>query len=380
MNALVIAVVSILAACESLPHDGPSAKMVSDAVVPNGPYAVVDLDYAASQTIAANPPQVLTSLAGASSQAPNDLIGPGDVLSVWIYQSNAGPALGSNGLGGGEAGRSGQSGSAVPNLTVDRDGSIATPFVGIIKVAGFTPLQVSENIRQALVGKVINPQVVVSVAANVANSVTVMGEVRNAGRFGLSANSDRLMDILAQAGGSTRPAPDVELTIVRGDRSATTHMAAILANPAENIRLAPHDQIRLAYKPRKFSTFGAFAHASQVSIDDDTLTLAGALSRMGGLNPALSDANSVMVFRFERSEIAQALGLQIQPAAGGAPVIYRLNLRSPTGYFVANTFEVQANDLIYVPQADSTEVRNFFDLVSSITRVAYDVSVTRGLR
>ncbi len=352
--------------------------MVTEAAVPNGPYAVIDLDYPATQKIAVNPPRVLTSLAGASSQVPNDLIGPGDVLSVWIYQSTSGPALGSNGSAGAE--RSGPSGSSIPNLTVDRDGAIAAPFVGVIKVAGATPQQVSETIRQGLVGKVINPQVVVSMAANVANSVTVLGEVRNAGRFGLSANNDRLMDILAQAGGSTRPAADVELTIVRGERSATTRMASILANPAENIRLAPHDQIRLAYKPRKFSTFGALTHASQVSIDDDSLTLAGALSRMGGLNPALSDATSVLVFRFERPEVAQALGVQVQPAAGGAPVIYRLNLRAPAGYFVANTFEVRANDLIYVPQADTAEVRSFFDLVSSITRVAYDISVTRVLR
>jgi polysaccharide export outer membrane protein len=376
---LVIASSWLLPGCQHLPTDGPSARQVAEAAAPDGPYALVDLDYRVSQVVAANPPKVLTGLAGSTSQSPIDRIGPGDVLAVWIYQSDAGPVLGLQN-GPAQAGRSAGTAPTSPNLTVDGAGSISVPFAGTIPVAGLTPQQASDAVRRNLVGKVIDPQVVVSVAANVANTVTVMGEARAPGKYPLSANSDRLLDMLALSGGSARPSADLEITVVRGDRSATTSLTSLLADPAENIRLAPRDQIRLTYKPRKFSTFGALAHASQVSIDDERLSLAAAISRMGGLNPTMANAASVMVFRFERPEVAAALHISTPPATAGIPVIYRLNLRDPSGYFVANTFQIRDEDLIFAPKADSVEVHSFFDLVSSITRVAYDVSVTRVLR
>jgi polysaccharide export outer membrane protein len=270
---LGVLLLATLAACESLPHDGPSAKMVAKAAVPDGPYTLIDLDYRIAQTVDANPPRVLASLAGDSSAAPIDRIGPGDVLNVWIYQSDAGPALVSS-IAGPRA--ASVASPASPNLTVESDGTILAPYAGTVRVAGLTPVQASEVVRNALVGKVINPQAVVSVAANVSNTVTVMGEVRAPGRFALTAGNDRLLDILALSGGSTRPTADTELTVVRGARSATLALGQLLSDPAQNIRLAPRDQIRLTYRPRKFSTFGALTRASQVPIEDDRLTLAGA--------------------------------------------------------------------------------------------------------
>lgn len=379
-RALLILYAMSLSACESLPHDGPSAKQVAEAAVPDGPYGLVDLDYRVSQLVAANPPRALAGLTGASSQAPIDRIGPGDVLNVWVYQADSGPALSAAGLGPSLGGR-GSSIPSTPNLTVETDGTILAPYVGVVRVAGLTAQQASDVIRRGLVGKVNDPQAVVTIAANLSNTVTVTGEARAPGRFPLTPSSDHLLDILALAGGSVRPQADVEITMVRGDRSATSSLAAVMANPAENVRLAPRDQIRLTYKPRKFSTFGALTRAAQVPIEDDHLTLAAAISRMGGLNPTLADATSVMVFRFERPEVAQALSLTTPAAPDkGVPVIYRLNLRQPSGYFVANTFEVAPEDLIFVPHPNSVEVRGFFDLVSQITRVAYDVSVSRVLR
>lgn len=367
--------VALLAGCESLPSVGPSARAVGAAGL-DPAFPVVDLDYRVSQVLAAHPPRVLTSLSAASSVAPIDLIGEGDVLAVWVYQADGGPALGQRGA---QSGRADDLPGLAPNLTVEQTGTITVPFAGPVQVAGLTPQQAAEAIRRALAGTVMNPQVVVNVVSNVANSVTLVGEVRNAGRFPLSVNGDRLLDILALGGGAAGRAADVEVTVVRGSRSGATSLARVLNDPAENIRLAPRDQIRVTLKPRKFSTFGALARSSQMAIEDDTLSLAGALSRMGGLDPSRADAAAVLVFRFERLEVAEALGLTIPPAAAGVPVTYRLNLREPSGYFVANTFEVRSDDLIYVPQTGSAELRSFFDLVTSITRVAYDVTLVGAL-
>lgn len=360
MRTLVLVLtVALLAGCAALPHDGPSARSIgADA---ERSYAVVDLDYRVSQIVAATPPGQLATLAAASSTAPNDLIGEGDVLAVWIDE--AGSAQGDV---GGETFR----------LTVGRGGFVNAPLAGPVAVSGLTPQQASEVIQRALRSRAVNPQVIVAVETNMSNTVTVIGDVRESGRIPLSPVAGRLLDVLASAGGATKAASDVVVTVARAERTASVPLNVLLEEPEENIRLASGDQVRVAYKPRKFNTFGAFVKASQVEIGDESLTLAGAMSRIGGLDAASANAESVVLFRFERPEVARALGLDSQPTSRGVPVIYRVNLRDPTGYFVAGMFEVTADDLIYVPHADAAELRKFFDLVMSMTRVAYDLRVT----
>jgi polysaccharide export outer membrane protein len=362
--------VVLVAGCTSLPHDGPSARSILETAQEGAPYALVDLDYRVSQIVAAQPAPALGALAPVSSAAPVDLIGEGDILSVQVFQPGMGPASAEDGSSTGDGRQS------FPKLAVDRDGRVSVPFAGEVRVAGLTASQAAQAIRAALRGRAVNPQVTVFIEANLANAVTVMGEVRNAGRFPLSANQDRLLDVLAAAGGATKPAADTAVTVVRGAQSVTATLANLMADPRENVRLAPRDQVRVTYRPRKFSTFGAFARASQVAIEDESLSLAGAMSRMGGLDTATANASAVMVFRFERADVVRALGVDKPVVGGRVPVVYRLNLRDPMGYFVANNFEVRADDLIYVPRSDATEVRKFFDLASTVSRVAYDVRVT----
>ena len=77
-----------------------------------------------------------------------------------------------------------------------------------------------------------------------ANSVAIIGEVRNAGHVLLSAHNDHLLDVLASAGGPTKAPADLMVVVSRGDRFARAPLSVILADPAQNIRLAPLDQIR----------------------------------------------------------------------------------------------------------------------------------------
>ena len=68
---LSLVLLSSLAACSSMPDDGPSSRSVPhEAAQSPARYALVDLDYSATQAIAAHPPQPLLSLAGGSSLAP----------------------------------------------------------------------------------------------------------------------------------------------------------------------------------------------------------------------------------------------------------------------------------------------------------------------
>jgi polysaccharide export outer membrane protein len=305
----------------------------------------------------------MRALATVGNTAPIDLIGVGYVLMVSVLQPDSSAAE-----------------VKAFNLSVDRNGTVTVPFGAPVLVQGKTPAEAALAIRAALRGRLVNPQVVVSVTSNLTNTVTVIGEVRNVGRYPLSVGGDRLLDVLAAAGGSPRSAADVVVTVVRDEQTASATLSALLAEPTENVRLAPGDQVRVAYRPRKFSTFGAFTRSAQIPIEDDTLSLAGAISRMGGLDTNAAQASSVLVFRLERPEVARELGFSVPQGQTSAPVIYRLNLREPSGLFVAGAFEIQSEDLIYAPRAETAELRKFFELVSAISRVTYDVSVARVIQ
>jgi len=356
-----------LSACSGLPADGPSSRALDPAAAA---YAMVELDYAASQAVRLAEAPAEAGLSGADFAGPLDLIGVDDVLSVSIYEPS-GTLFAARGSDGRVSG-----GSETLSATVDREGRIGVPFGGRVAVAGLTSSQAAEAVRRALQGRVGSPQVTVSVTERPSNGVTVLGEVRTPGRAVLRTGASRVLDVIAQAGGASRPAEEVEVRLRRGGREWAAPLTVVMSQFDANVRLAPGDQLALIHRPRRYSAFGALGQVTQQDMGPGELTLAAALVRTGGLAPDRADARQVLVFRFERPEVARALGLSQPVSARGVPVIYRLDLSRPDGLFVAQDFVVRPEDLIYVPRSGSAELRGFFELVQSVTRVVYDVSVT----
>ncbi|MGU3456508.1 polysaccharide biosynthesis/export family protein [Brevundimonas sp. M1A4_2e] len=375
-TAASLLIVALLAGCSTLPRDGPSGRnVVQGASSPEraGDYALIDLDFALSERLKAAPPPSFSTLALASSDAPTDVIGVGDTLAVSIFEPGGA-------LFGGGSNNAGSSGNqTLPPLVVNRNGAVPIPFAGEVNVQGLTPTQASAAVRRALIGKVANPQVIVTIAGNTSNAVTVLGEVRNPGRQPLTSNHNRILDVIAAAGGPSRSLYDIDVRIQRDGKTYAAPMSVVTTEFNENVRLQRGDQVNLVYKPRRFSSFGAFNAVARSELPSGPLTLAEALSGVGGLDSNLANARSVLVFRFERPEVAQALGIQQAPTSRGVPVVYRLNLNEGEGFFIASNFQMQPDDVIYAPRAGAAEMRKFFEFVQSITRVVYDVSVTSTL-
>jgi polysaccharide export outer membrane protein len=347
-----------------------------------GHYALVDIDYETTQKIASHAPATLTLLTGLTSEVPNDLIAPGDEIALSIFEAADGGlfarAISASTFGGAPVlPQSGQ--EALPHLVVDRDGDLAVPFGGAVHVAGLTPRQAADLVRASLVKKAVDPQVSLVVTNSRANMVGIVGSVRKPGHYALAPSHDRLLDVIESAGGSSQPPADVVVVVFRQGHSEAASLDEILAQPADNIRLAPRDEIRVLDRPRKFTTFGALGHSSEFSIVDQTLTLAGALAKAGGLDTNSANSRWVMVFRFERPEIARALGVQEAPTIKGVPIVYRLNLRDPQGFFLAENFDVDSQDLIYVARSDLSESRKFLDFINTVTAINYSLSAQAAI-
>lgn len=382
---LPLAIVAILGGCSTLPRDGPSGASVNAGATTAsalGSYALVPLTFEATERMKQVPPQFFGTLAAGSSDQPADVIGEGDTLAISIFDPSG--ALFGGTLGSGSSSSrtnttlSGGN-QALPGATVDRSGSVTIPFGGQVRVQGLTSTQAAAAIRRALVGKVANPQVLVSIAGNASNTVNVLGDVRQPGRAPLGVNSDRILDVIAAAGGSARTTDDLTISIQREGRTYTAPLSAVTTEFGENVRLQRGDVVNVQYKPRRFSTFGGLNAVAQVDMPAGPVTLTGALSKVGGLNTNTANARRVLIFRFERPEVAQALGINQPATPRGVPVVYELDFSDAANVFAATNMEVMPEDVIYVPLAGAAEMRKFFEVVQSLTRVVYDVSVTSTL-
>lgn len=382
---LPLAIVAILGGCSTLPRDGPSGASVNAGATTAsalGSYALVPLTFEATERMKQVPPQFFGSLAAGSSDQPADVIGEGDTLAISIFDPSGslfGGALGSGSSSSRSTTTLSGGNQALPGSTVDRSGSVTIPFGGQVRVQGLTSTQAAAAIRRALVGKVANPQVLVSIAGNASNTVNVLGDVRQPGRAPLGVNSDRILDVIAAAGGSARTTDDLTISIQREGRTYTAPLSAVTTEFGENVRLQRGDVVNVQYKPRRFSTFGGLNAVAQVDMPAGPMTLTGALSKVGGLNTNTANARRVLIFRFERPEVAQALGINQPAQPRGVPVVYELDFSDAANVFAATNMEVMPEDVIYVPLAGAAEMRKFFEVVQSLTRVVYDVSVTSTL-
>jgi polysaccharide export outer membrane protein len=367
--------VLLVAGCASLPADGPTGRAIAGNVgVVTGDisYGLVDLDYAMSERIKQASPIRDASLSALAVTATADTINIGDALQVTIYDPS-GALFSSRTASAAASVTSG--GQTLPVLMVDREGTIAIPFGGPVRVQGQTPREAAAAVVRSLRGKVSNPQVIVTVANSPANGIVVLGEVKAPGRASVQPGAENLLDAIAAAGGPSRNIDDITVSVSRGGQTHEAPLRKVLSSFDENIRLRQGDQINLVYTPRRYTSFGALGRTSQLEMPSGALTLTGALGQLGGLNPMNANARSVLVFRYERPDVAALAGVTQPAAAKGVPVVYRLNLAEPTGFFVASNFVIHPDDILYVPNSGTAEMRKFFDFVRSITSIAYDVRV-----
>ena len=382
---LPLAILAILGGCSTLPRDGPSGASVNagaSTASALGSYALVPLTYEVTERMKQVPPQFFGTLAAGSSDQPADVIGEGDTLAISIFDPSGslfGGTLGSGSSSGRTNTTLSGGNQALPGAVVDRSGSVAIPFGGQVRVQGLTSTQAAAAIRRSLVGKVANPQVLVSIAGNASNTVNVLGDVRQPGRAPLGVNSDRILDVIAAAGGSARTTDDLTISIQREGQTYTAPLSAVTTEFGENVRLQRGDVVNVQYKPRRFSTFGGLNAVAQVDMPAGPMTLTGAMSKVGGLNANTANARRVLIFRFERPEVAQALGINQPATPRGVPVVYELDFSDAANVFAATNMQVMPEDVIYVPLAGAAEMRKFFEVVQSLTRVVYDVSVTSTL-
>ena len=348
-----------LAGCAALPSSGPTAGEIRRGTRDQNElgFKIVDIDGPLVKEIAARAAAAdaaQPTLSSLAREGRNDVVGPGDVLAIGVYEVGV-SLFGSSAAAGGVIDPSARA-QTFPEVVVDREGTITLPYVGRLNVAGHTTGEIQSMIIRGLRGKSQSPQALVTIKQDISTTVYVAGDVHQPGRYTLSLQQERLLDAIALAGGATNSAEDTVVRFNRGSQFLEERLGRIRAGAADDLMLIPGDRVELIKRPRSFISLGATGKVEQTDFQTGEVSLAEAVARAGGPTEAVADPSAVFLFRYD-------------PAAPGGeerPIIYRLNMLQPASYFLAQRFIVRDKDVIYIANAAANRPAKMVNIINQL--------------
>lgn len=282
-----------LASCDALPGVAPTSTQLIRSKDENWDVYVVKVTSLVSRTLGSYRPESFPAAFRTHKYTPSVALKPGDLIGITVYET-AGSTLFQGtvpALMTGTPGLAAPQPSTIPLQLVESDGKVTVPYVGRVTVAGRTPSQAAGIIQEGLAGQTVRPQVVVSMAGNVSNTIAVGGEVNRSGLMPLTLRGEKLLDAVAWAGGPKSTAIQMDLRLMRGKQTFSVPLTQVMSNSEDNILAQPNDSISLVFNPKTFLVMGATQKVNQYPFDVETITLAEALARAGGgVEPTIADA------------------------------------------------------------------------------------------
>src|SRR5436309_1414198 len=334
---------ALLQGCMLVPGTGPSSEAVSGNATAGLrsttalPYALVDVS---ADTIGfLSQPNVVTFKGEFPDKRPkpNQVVGVGDVLNISIFEAAPGGLFTPGQAAGARPGNF----VDLPPQAVDQRGSIYIPYAGEISAAARTIPEIQQTIVARLRNRALEPQVVISLNQQHSSVVSVLGDVNTPGVLALNSVGERLLALIARAGGPKFEAIESYVTLQRDGKRVRVLLSRVVHDPNENIFIRPNDVIFVTRESPSFTALGALNQnvlglVSEIPFDVETLTLSQAMGKAVGLNDQQSDPSEVYVYRFEDRDLLPKLGIDTSRfILDGLPTIYRFNRPDPPGISLA---------------------------------------------
>jgi polysaccharide biosynthesis/export protein len=376
-----------VAGCSTLPDSGPDHRGIeanaSVAILGTSPvfdYALIDLNKNVLPFIVDPGPGSLYRTFGTGrGPVPEILVGVGDTVSVTLFEAQAGGLFIPT-----DAGSRPGNFVTLPNQTVDTKGFITVPYAGQIKALGRPTPDIQQEIVNRLKDRAIEPQAVVALTSQTSTDVTVLGEVNTPGKFPINPAGDKVIDVIARAGGIKDQGYENFVTLQRRSLKGTVYFLNLVRDAKENVFVSPGDAVYVSFYQRSFMAFGATGLSGQFKFQQEILELNEAVGKAGGLLDNRSDPGQVFVYRLESREALAKMGADLTHFPSDKqviPTIYRVNFRDPSGFFASRKFPMRDGDILYVDNADQVELTKFLNLITqvsgSVATVATDASATK---
>lgn len=290
----------------------------------------------------------MQDLSGLVAPAEPYKIEKGDVLSVVVWDH---PEL-NGGSTTTPASAPDASSAATPSsgFTVDRDGRIQFPYAGLVIVAGLSQDEARKLLAEKLARYINKPNVTLQVQSYRSKRIYIDGEVKQPGVHAVTDIPMTLVEAINRAGGMLPTADQSRITLARNGANYDINMPQMVQrglNPA-NIMLRDGDVLRVRSRDEsKIFVSGEVVAPRALTMHNGRLSLNEALGESGGINPLSGDASQVYIVR----------------RSSDTPVVYRLDAHARGALTLAEGFELEPKDLVYVA---ATPLANWHRTISQI--------------
>lgn len=343
VRACLLAVLTLgLGAC-ALPRGGPYYEEVTAPAPAELSYDVVRVTPAIVRATRIDERRGFAEAFRNTPPEDTAAIAPGDLLSITVWENIEQGLLNPQGIGA----------TQLPRTEVDARGFIFVPYVGQVHAAGRTVAELRATIQARLAEKTLNPQVDVFAAEGRGRVVSVQGRVRAPGVYPIEPGTERLLPMLARAGGVTEEPEVVLLKLRRGQQTGAIWVQDLYDEPANDVALRGGDALIAERDRRMFTALGAVGRPATVPFPVRELSVERAMGAVGGLIDGAADPTGVFIFREEPPEIAAKV---LPGSAGDGPrrLVYLIDLTRPGGMFLAREFIMRDGDTLYVTTAPFT--------------------------
>jgi polysaccharide export outer membrane protein len=263
-------------------------------------------------------------------------IDTGDLLSivVWDHPELTNPATGNV---NGDVASTDLAAATLPpaGFSVDPEGMIQFPFAGELKVAGLTEEQARQLLTQRLAKYIRNPKVTLRIQAYRSKRVYVDGEVKTPGLLAINDIPMTLMEAINRAGGILPTGDQSQIIVNRGGKNYHINLLQLVqrgVNPG-TIMLKNGDVVRVRSRDEsQVFVSGEVVQPRALTMHNGSLTLNEALGDAGGVNPLSGDGSQIYVVRH----------------SGNKQVVYQLDGTSPGALAMAEGFQLDPKDVVYV--------------------------------
>ncbi len=348
---LAVALSLSLGAC-ALPRNGPDYSEVTAPAPPDLQYDIVRVTPAIADAARIDERSGFTVTFTEARAENTATVAPGDVMAITVWENIDQGLLNSQGIGA----------TPLPHVKVDEKGFIFVPDVGLIHAAGRSLAQLRETIRARLAEKTLNPQVDVF-------PVNGQGRIRAPALYPIERPTERLLAMLARAGGVTEDPEVIRLKLRRGGTTGVVWVQDLYDNPANGVALHAGDALIAERDRRIFTALGAVGRPSTVPFPVRDLSVERAMGAVGGLIDATADPTGVFIFRNEPTVIAATV-LPGAAVTGSRRIVYPLDLTRPGGLFLVREFIMRDGDTLYVTSAPFTKWMKVLQSVAPLVAFA----------
>lgn len=244
---------------------------------------------------------------------------------------------------------------------IDPNGYVYLPLLGQVKVAGKTLAETNQYLRSQFSRYLKHPDVVVRVLSYEGRRYFVNGQVMRSGQYTLNDQPISIYTALGQAGGvNTETGDNTNIQLIR--QGQTYHLNAVELEKQglslHNLLIQPNDTIFVnAKQNQKLYVMGESNKSQALTLRDQGMTLSDVLGESEGVNPYSASAARIFVMRTDLNTKTST--------------IYHLNLSSLGNLALANQFQMQKNDIVYIDATGLTRWQRIMNQIVPFSSALY---------